>query len=70
MLRMKGVKNIPAALRHYGWKPWETLTLIGLLPNIKRPCVSCLRNWFSRPVKSYNDALIFPKNCVYFPAPT
>ena len=33
MLRLKGVKNIPAALRHYGWKPWETLTLIGLLPN-------------------------------------
>ena len=33
MLRLKGVKNIAAALRHYGWKPWETLTLIGLLPN-------------------------------------
>ena len=33
MLRMSGVKNITAALRHYGWKPWETLTLIGLLPN-------------------------------------
>ena len=33
MLRLQGVKNIAAALRHYGWKPWETLTLIGLLPN-------------------------------------
>ena len=33
MLRLNGVKNIAAALRHYGWKPWETLTLIGLLPN-------------------------------------
>ena len=30
MLRQCGVKNIAAALRHYGWKPWETLTLIGL----------------------------------------
>ena len=30
MLRLGGVKNIAAALRHYGWKPWETLTLIGL----------------------------------------
>ena len=33
MLRLSGVKNISAALRHYAWKPWETLTLIGLLPN-------------------------------------
>ena len=33
MLRLNGVKNIAAALRHYGWKPWETLTLIGLLQN-------------------------------------
>ena len=32
MLRLSGVKNIAAALRHYGWKPRETLTLIGL-PN-------------------------------------
>ena len=30
MLRLGGVKNISAALRHYSWKPWETLTLIGL----------------------------------------
>ena len=33
MLRLGGVRNIAAAFRHYGWKPWETLTLIGLLPN-------------------------------------
>ena len=33
ILRLGGVKNIAAALRHYGWKPWETLSLIGLLPN-------------------------------------
>ena len=33
MLRLSGVKNIAAALRHYNWKPWEALTLIGLLPN-------------------------------------
>ena len=33
MLRLCGVKNISAALRHYGWKPWETLTLIGLTAN-------------------------------------
>jgi predicted transposase YbfD/YdcC len=33
MLRLGGVKNISAALRHYGWKPWETLTLIGLPAN-------------------------------------
>ena len=33
VLRLSGVKNIAAALRHYGWKPWEALTLIGLLPN-------------------------------------
>ena len=31
LLRLGGVKNIPVALRHYGWKPWETLPLIGLL---------------------------------------
>lgn len=30
MLRLGGVKNIAAALRHYSWKPWETLRLIGL----------------------------------------
>ena len=30
MLRLCGVKNIAAALRHYAWKPWETLNLIGL----------------------------------------
>jgi hypothetical protein len=30
MLRLSGVKNIAASLRHYGWKPRETLTLIGL----------------------------------------
>ena len=30
MLRLGGVKNIAAALRHYAWKPWETLHLIGL----------------------------------------
>ena len=29
MLRLNGVKNITAALRHNGWKPRETLTLIG-----------------------------------------
>ena len=33
LLRLIGVKNIAAALRHYGWKPWETLTLIGLSPD-------------------------------------
>ena len=33
MLRLSGVKNIAAALGHYSWKPWEALTLIGLLPN-------------------------------------
>lgn len=33
MLRLCGVKNIAAALRQYGWKPWETLALIGLLSN-------------------------------------
>ena len=33
MFRLNGVRNIAAALRHYGWKPWETLALIGLLPN-------------------------------------
>ena len=38
LLRLAGVKNIAAALRHYGWKPWETLTLIGLPTTIKRPC--------------------------------
>lgn len=30
MLRLSGVKNIAAALRHYAWKPWETLNLLGL----------------------------------------
>lgn len=30
MLRLSGVKNIAAALRHYSWKPWETLNLVGL----------------------------------------
>ena len=30
MLRLSGVKNISAALRHYAWKPWETLLLISL----------------------------------------
>ena len=33
MFRLSGVKNIAAALRHYGWKPRETLTPIGLPPN-------------------------------------
>ena len=33
MLRFSGVKNISAALRHYAWKPWETLTFIGLSPH-------------------------------------
>ncbi len=33
LLRLSGVKNISAALRHYGWKPWEALSLIGLPPN-------------------------------------
>ena len=33
MLRLCGVKNIAAALRHYGWKPWETLIFIGLPAN-------------------------------------
>ena len=33
LLRLSGVKNIAAALRHYGWKPWETLNLIGLPAN-------------------------------------
>ena len=32
-LRLSGVNNIAAALRHYGWKPWEALSHIGLLPN-------------------------------------
>ena len=30
MLRLGGVKNIAAALRHYGWKPWESPNLIGI----------------------------------------
>ena len=30
MLTLGGVKNISAALRHYGSKAWETLLLIGL----------------------------------------
>ena len=33
MLHLCGVKNIAAALRHYSWKPWETLTLLGLPRN-------------------------------------
>ena len=33
LLRLSGVNNISAALRHYGWKPWETLSLIGLPHN-------------------------------------
>ena len=33
VLRLSGVKNISAALRHYGWEPWEALSLIGLSPN-------------------------------------
>ncbi len=33
MLRLGGVKKIAAALRHYGWKPWEALNLIGLPSN-------------------------------------
>ena len=33
VLRLSGVKNISAALRHYDWKPWEALSLIGLSPN-------------------------------------
>ena len=33
LLRLSGVQNTAAALRHYGWKPWETLTLIGLPRN-------------------------------------
>ena len=27
MLRLGGVRNISAALRHYSWKPWGTLTV-------------------------------------------
>ena len=33
MLRLSGVKSIWAALRYYAWKPWETLSLIGLSPH-------------------------------------
>ena len=33
MLRLGGVRNISAALRHYSWKPWETLSLLGLFNN-------------------------------------
>lgn len=33
MLRLYGVKNVPAALRRYGWQHRETLTLIGLTNN-------------------------------------
>ncbi len=29
-VRTEPAPQLPAALRHYGWKPWETLTLIGL----------------------------------------
>ena len=33
LLRLIVVRNIAVALRHYGWKPWETLALIGLSPD-------------------------------------
>ena len=33
MLRAERSEKQSGGLRHYGWKPWETLTLIGLLPN-------------------------------------
>ena len=33
ILRLSGATNLSAALRHYGWKPWKTLTLIGLHPD-------------------------------------
>ena len=33
ILRLSGATNLSAALRHYGWKPWETLALIGLSPD-------------------------------------
>ena len=33
VLRVSGVKNISATLRHYGWKPWEAVFLIGLCTN-------------------------------------
>ena len=33
MLRLTGARNLSAALRRYGWKTWETLTLIGLSPD-------------------------------------
>ena len=33
MLRLSGVNNTAAALRHYSWKPWKALTLIGLCRN-------------------------------------
>ena len=33
MLRLGGVKNISAGLRHYGWKACDTLTLSGLPRN-------------------------------------
>ena len=37
MLRLCGVKNILAALRHHAWKRWETLTLIGLPTDNQKP---------------------------------
>ena len=33
LLRLRGAKNLAAALRHYGWKPWETLAFLGLSPD-------------------------------------
>ena len=36
MLRLCGVKNIAASLRHYAWKPRETLTIIGPANNYRR----------------------------------
>ena len=33
MLRLSQFKNVPAALPNYSWKPWETMTLIGLPRN-------------------------------------
>ena len=33
ILRLSGATNLSAALRHYGWKPWKTPTLIGLHPD-------------------------------------
>ena len=30
LVRRTGVTNVSAALRHYGWKPFGALTLLGL----------------------------------------